>query len=299
MRWLLPALAAQLAFATSVFIDKTVLEKRQPPYYLFAGLGAAFNLLVGLVLIVWVGLVPLTSMAALAAMGSGALLFLYLIPYLRELDGDDASSVGPLFLMVIPFTIVLSSILLSQGLVGWEWLGAALVVTGILVFIVSDGVQTRSVRVHSAVLMGLACLLVSLSLVGSDYALRTLSFSHVLELTTLSTGLVGMLVTTLTVARDPGTRMHLNKVTVVGASSAELVSVAGNALVVLAIARSSAALVSVTEGIEPLFLLLIGLIFTAIVPHILSERVSRRAIAIKSGGSAIAIVGLALLGRAS
>src|SRR4051812_9865941 len=108
LHWLAPAISAQVAYALSIFGEKAVLGDGKVHAETLATGAALLNVAVAAVLVGWFG--PPAGPAAdqLMLLGCGALLYAYLVPYLRAIEVDDVSSVVPLFQIVPVLTVALS-----------------------------------------------------------------------------------------------------------------------------------------------------------------------------------------------
>lgn len=294
--WLVPATGAQLSYSAAVMSDKAVVERTPPSALSLASASSAVNLVVGLSLVAIVGFPDHSAFDVALALVAGSLLYLYLIPYFAALSSDDASSVGSLFQMVAPVTVAISWVTLGQVLHGVQWLGGVLMIAGAGLFVIGDGEKPWSVRARSALLMGLASVLVASSLVCLDHVLESVPYWQTLALECSGLGVTGATVASFRRLASGGTAQSLGKWSWLGIVLAELLALLGNSLQTLAIERGSADLVAVMVGTEPLFLLAFGILITRGFPRLFVERISIRGIATKLMATALILGGLALVG---
>jgi drug/metabolite transporter (DMT)-like permease len=294
--WLAPALGAQLAYSLSIYSEMGVLARERMSAATLAAGSAVLNATVAGVLLLLLGVpdAPLHDLALLVL--SGALLYLYLLPYLKALELDDASAVAPLFQLVPPLTLVLGILLLGDHASAGQVAGFGVVLGGALVFVAGDPRRGRT-RLRTAGWMALSSLVLAARLTLLDDLLSSYSFTDSAPLIAAGLGLAGV----LTCLRPTTFRAlrRARRSTWSGIGIAQGLNLGAEALLVVAIGAGPAFLVAVTTGVQPGILLLLGALLTHWGPPAMAERADGPALLLRWATSVTFLGGVVVAARAA
>lgn len=290
VEWLVPAVAAQLLFASAVFIDKYVLSKFDPDPRSAALVSSALNLVVAVVLLAWRGPVD-GSMADNALLfGAGAMLALYLVPYFRALALADASTVAPLF-QFFPVLVFVIAILLGDGTSLWHVVGLGITVASSELFLLADG-GGRSLMGRLVRLMLVASAILAVQAVVVDDVLTRHSFLDSLPMISAGLGLTGLVGFWATPFASRLSWSKLGPRGLLSLLCAELFALTADFLLVAALAVGPVVLVTMTTSLEPLVLFAMGALLTVVGPGAIRESLSRRTVSLKLAGCVLAVTGV-------
>ncbi|MDP2650269.1 MAG: EamA family transporter, partial [bacterium] len=288
MIWIWLALLAPLLWAGSNIFDKYALEKVTRGVYDFLFFGTVGTFFIALLAFAVFGLGEIGRAALVPVAGGFLLQFSYLF-YSHALAREDASYIAPLY-------ITYSVVVLIVGF----FFGETLTPVQILAFfIMFFGAMILSLRELSfeifhyrtaALLMLPAILLISLYVVFINYSLDVLSFTD-----TFIYDAVGFSLAGLSLMLVPAWRGEIVK----GIKKASLrklglflfndtLDVSGHLVFKYALLLApSAGLVAVLGGIQPFYVLVLGVLFTLFLPRIISEKITRKEITQKIAGTII------------
>src|SRR3989338_2490608 len=142
MSWIIYALATPFFFTCTNFIEKYLVEKKiKDSIVITILLGLSYSGLgIGILFLLSWPQIPLFQLLILLL--SGILLVIYLIPYFKALELDDASRVVPLFQVVPVIVLVLSYFLLHEMPTEKQLFAFAFIITGGFI-LGSENISTR------------------------------------------------------------------------------------------------------------------------------------------------------------
>ncbi len=278
-------------------IDKYAVEKymhdRDPGALLiFTGL-AAF--VMGLV--IWVfGLVSHlpASTFSLMIVGGVILVFSYL-PYLYALKRDEASNVAPLYQLITPLAYVLALIFLGEHISGLQLFAGAMIFSGSVVL--SFDFATVRIRTRTFFLMFVSSLMIAANVVIFKHFAVTTDFW-----TTAFYDLVGATIAGVILFFIPSYRhsfigaIRQYRYQVVGVNMfAEIINIFARLINGFVSMSLPIAIVQFVNGLQPLFILVIGITLTKLAPRFGKEAIDRSALRRKFAAIILMVGGLALL----
>ncbi len=295
--FLLLAAIPPLLWAAVNHLDKYSVERymqgRDPgALVIFSGVtGALFG-----VVIFILGLVqPIPSGFILPILFSGALLTLSYVPYMYALERDEASNAAPLFQLITPYAYILALVFLNEHLSSHELLAGGMIFVGAV--LLSFDFKKTKIRLRTFLLMSLASIMVAgNSVLFKSFALRT-SFW-----TTAFYDMAGMALGGLVLfcvaryRRDFFGAIRRYKMSVTSLSvGIESVSVVAGLLYGFITLSVPIAIVQFVMGLQPLFILLIGIMLTKWAPRFGIETVDKNALIQKFSAILLMVTGLILL----
>lgn len=296
MLWAGLAILAQAFASAANFTDKLVLEKYikdTATVFIFSGF---MSFLVGLAVFVIRGFPILPGVQILVALAAGICLQMYLLPYFKALDTDDASLVVVLFQLIPVFSLILSAVFLGERLLGNQLVGSGVILlSGILVSIKMG--EKAKINKKAFGLMLVSSLI---------FAISTVLFKFVVDLQNLWDSLayegLGMGLGVLLALCYPGFYRRVKKevegLKIGGWGSLSLSEsfyIVYRVLFAAAISLGSVTLVNVMGGFQPVFLVLFGWILTKHFPKLISEDISYKTMSRKLLAVAGVFVGLYLI----
>lgn len=231
---------------------------------------------------------------------NGIIYVAALIPYFYALDKDDASAVGPLFLLSSVFSLLLGFIILGEVLTYNQFGGSFLIFLGALGLTLefSRGKKARFKK-EIFFLMLLSSFLVALNIAIFKFVALEVNFW-----TTSFWEYIGFFVAALflfTFVRSYREQflaiLKTNRTTILGLNMLnETANILGKIIFNYATLLAPLAVVSfMVDGFSPFFLLVIGAVLTLFLPKIIKENIERRHLAQKLIAIVLLFLGTILL----
>ena len=302
MSWLVFALCGPILWAISTHLDKYLVERYFKDTDVMVLL--VFTALIGLVLtpiIAWfepdvfrrdafsIGLIAL----------SGLLYMVGITFYLRALQGHEASMVAPFFQSLPLFGAALAYLVLGETLTGWQLLGGALIISGMLFVSIGRGPKRERFRWKLAALMLCAGFILSLStLIFKAFAVKDEFWATTFWMFAGEALFgVGFLCV------GPYRRQFFDLLRSNGGAliainaSNELINLGGGLANRYALIFAPLAMVQVVGSTTTLFVFAIGVILTLVAPSISRENLSAREFVQKGIAAVLVAIGVALVSR--
>jgi drug/metabolite transporter (DMT)-like permease len=295
-QWIVPAAGAQVAYALSIFGEKAVLRRGHVDAGALATGAALLNVVVAAALLAAFGFPDAPGADQLVLVGCGGLLYVYLVPYLRAIELDDVSSVVPLFQVVPVLTLALSLALGRVDVSTTELTGAAVVSLGTAMFVLGDPSRAGRPRAAAVRWMLLASTVLAVRFVILDGVVAGYAFTESAPLIAAGLAFAGL----MACAAQPRRALALRRVgagTWAGIAAAQSLNLAAEALVVLAVTAGPAAMVALTIGLQPAFVVAFGLALTRLWPRLVEERLDLATIALKAAAAVVVLDGLVITQR--
>lgn len=302
MNWFLIALINPIAHAFVNHFDKYLLSKYVKggtvgALILFSALFAVFALPV--IYFINPGVLSgITLMQGVILMVNGAFLTLGIILYLYALDTDEASYVAPFMQFYPVFGFLLGFILLKEVLDVNQILAGILIVIGSVVLSYELNPGKKKFKLKLVALMIGACFFYSINAVifksiAVDEGFTTSLFWDMagkfifgvilfVSLKSYQTEFIGMI-------KNNGVKVVILNVI------NEIIGLVGEIATVFAVLLAPVAMVQSLTGLQPVFVLIIGIFLTLFFPKFAKESLSRNHLLQKIIGVVIVTVGVFLL----
>ncbi len=292
MHWIFYALVGPILWSFVNFADKFLLDKffkREGgigSLMLFSTFFAVITLPILYIFEHAIFDIPLTHIGILVASGCLGAFAIYI--YLVCLFDEETSIVAPFFQLIPVFGFIFGFYLLGEVLTRIHTLASILIIAGALVLTV----ERATIKWKLILLMSLSAVIFALQrtifkLMAIDTSFVTVSFWENVGL--LVFGIIIFICIKKarqdfikTVKTSSGSILGINLVS-------EAATVAGNLSFAFAITIAPVALVLSIEGTQPLFIFVLGIIFTLFAPHLIQEELSK-SILFKKGIATILIV---------
>jgi uncharacterized membrane protein len=281
--WFILPLIATFLWASTNFIDKFLINKH------FKGRQGAlvlYSAFIGLPIFILIGLfnpevLKINFITAILIILNSFLYVVYLIPYFRALSKADTSVVTPLFQIIPVFTYFLALFFLDEHLSLNQILGSILIIMGAVG--ISIRIKKKSFHLRKEVLgfMLLASLLVSLNWFFFKFFALELDFWKTSFWQYIGYTLFGLLLFSFkksyrvdfinSFKKTKGKIIFLNALN-------ESLNISAIIIFSYASLLAPLALVSVLNGVQPVFLLFMGIILSKFFPKIIKEDISKRVI---------------------
>jgi drug/metabolite transporter (DMT)-like permease len=302
MNWFLIALINPLAHSIANHFDKYLLSKHIKggtvgALIVFSSLFAFVALPVIFIIRPDI-LTSVSWLEALILIVNGSFVSIAVALYLYALNIDEASYVAPFFQFYPLFGFVLGFIFLGEGLTANQFLAALFIVLGSLLLSIEF---TKAKPKFKGKLIAL--------MIGSSffYAMNAVIFKSIAVdqgfINSLFWDMLGKFLfgVVLFLSFSKYRRQFLNliesngtKIVILNIFS-ELIGLVGELAIILAVLYAPIALVQSVTGVQPLFVLLLGVIITIHFPKFGKEEMSHRHLAQKITGIAIVTAGVIFL----
>ena len=302
MSWLVFALCGPILWAISTHLDKYLVERYFKDTDVMVLL--VFTALIGLVLtpiIAWfepdvfrrdafsIGLIALSGLLYM-----GGITF-----YLRALQGHEASMVAPFFQSLPLFGAALAYLVLGETLTGWQLLGGALIISGMLFVSISRGPKRERFRWKLAALMLCAGFILSLStLIFKAFAVKDEFWATTFWMFA-GEALYGVAILGIGHYRRQFfdlLRSNGGALIAINASN-ELINLGGGLANRFALIFAPLAVVQTIGSTTTLFVFLIGVLLSVVAPSVSRENLSAREFAQKGIAAVLVTIGVALVSR--
>lgn len=296
MSWLLLSLAAPAFWAIGNYLDKFALAKYTRGTADFLFFSTLMSWLFVPLLMLYFG-APDIGLFSLLPMTLGALMIYSYGAYAKALEIGETSSLMPLMGLIPVFTIILGYLFLGQELTSFELMCSAIIIAGTFLTII-EKFSLKVLFKPGAGWMLFSHFCVAILFVLTDWTLTKIPFGEYMVLDTLGTGCAGLLLlfhpTTRTRVIEGIKTAKLGKYCCFGLNNT--LDLFGQMSIKQALALAPAAgLVTVVIQIQSFYLIVLGLLFTLIIPHYISEDISRGNLSKKILGVSLIFIGIALL----
>jgi len=298
MQWFFIALINPLAHAFANHIDKYILSKYMKG--ISPGVLVLFASLLAILMLPFIFLFhpvifSISFLKIFILMTNGALLVLALIFYFYALNLDEASVVAPLFQVIPVFGFIFGYLILGETLNIKQIFGALLIIVGgvILVLKISD----KKIKINKKLIILMLASSIFYALNGVIFKLIAVNQGFVNSLFWDMSGkaLFGILIFIFikSYRRQFIEVIRINRFSVIAWEFlTEILSLAGEVALVLAVLFAPVVLVQTVGSLQPLFVFIIGIFLTFFFPKISSESVDKKSIFKKIIGIAVITLGI-------
>lgn len=302
MNWFYIALIGPVLYAISNHIDKYLLEK-----YFKGGEAGALVIFSALFSIVALPIIYLIDPAVfslgivtiLILLVNGALTIICLILYFKALRDEEASVVIPFYQTIPIFGFILGYIILGETLNANQVLACSLIIIGTIIISLNFSDGKIKIRKRAAALMLLASFLYAVGGVIFKMIAIEEGFWTTIFWDFSGKVLLGMIlfVFAFSYRRQFFQVMELSRLRVLSLNSFnEIIFIIAEGTFAYASLLAPIALVMTVNGLQPLFVFLIGIIMTILYPSLVSESLSKKNIAQKVLAIVIITIGTYMLG---
>ena len=300
MNWFLIALIAPFLWALSNHIDKYLLNK----YFKDGGAGALviFSALIGVPLLPIIYLLDNTVFSVTPLLASlvainGSLFVIGLIPYMHALDEDETSIVTPLYQTIPIFGYVLAFFFLGETLTTIQIVASLLIISGAILLSL-DLDKKFKLKKKVFWLMMLSAFLIALNsfffkFIAIKESFLLTSFWEYIGFPILS------IILLVFVKNYRAQFFNVLKVNTTGVLTInifnEIINIVAKIIINFTTLLAPLALVWVVNGIQPLFVLVMGIIITLFFPRLGKESLHKKHLIQKIISILIMIIGISLL----
>ncbi len=295
---ILIAIIPPIIWATVNHIDKFAVDKYMKgrdagSLVIFTGI-AAFIFGVILHLSGKVSFLP--REISFSMISAGTMLVFSYIPYLYAIKNDEASNVAPLFQLITPCAYIFSVLFLGEHLSGIQLFAGSMIFFGALVL--SFDPHSSKIRSRTFFLMLTGAVMIALNIVMfKSFAIETDFWTTVyydLVGATLAGVILFALIKTYRLSFLGAIKEHGFPVIGVNmfAESANIVArmISGSVTLLLPIA-----VIQFINGLQPLFILCIGIVLTIFAPRLGKEIISKRVLVQKFSAVFLMVAGFIML----
>lgn len=292
------AIVPPLIWASINHLDKYAVDKYMHKYnsgalVIFTGCAGLIGALILLALHL-VSQVPLG--AALTMLFGGVFLVFSYIPYLYALDRDEASNVAPLFQLVTPSAYILALIFLREHITLSSLGAGAMIFLGAIAL--SFDFKTFKIRSRTFFLMLLASIMIATNVIIFKAVALETNFWTTVFYDLLGAGLAGMIlfasVRSYMRSFIDVIREYKHKVILVNIT-AETLNIIARMISGFVTLTLPIAIVQFVNGLQPLFIIAVGVLLTRFLPGIAIESVDRRTLIQRFGACLLMLAGFIFL----
>lgn len=292
MHWIFYALVGPLLWSFVNFTDKFLLDKffkRKGgigSLMLFSTFFAVFTLPVLYIFERSIFDISLFHISIMIVSGSFGALAIYI--YLICLFDEETSIVAPFFQLIPVFGFVFGYFILGELLTKIHTIASFLIILGALVLTV----ERATIKGRLIILMSLSAFIFALQrtifkLITLDSSFITVSFWENVGL--LLFGII-IFIFIKSARLDFIRTLKISSTRILGINFiSEAITIVGNISFAFAITIAPVALVLSIEGTQPLFIFLLGILFTLFAPHLIKEKMDKITL-LKKGIATILIV---------
>jgi len=280
-------------FAITNYIDKFLLEKYKISSTVITIYGGIFAFFTGLIIFFATGFYAIDAKSLFIILSSGFLTSIYLLPYYKALSIDETSNVIPLYQFYPIFVLILSFIFLKEGFSIAQYAGSALIVgAGFLLSVEDLGGKIFRLRKSFFYIM-ISSILFAVAQVLYKFGVTQIPFWNTLPYEGFGIALGALAITiyknNFKKFKKETKRFKKRIFLFMGVN--ELVYVLARYTGYFAISLISVGIVSILGSLQPLFVLIFGIILSVWFPHITKEVISKKTLTLKFVAIVIMIVG--------
>lgn len=273
-----------------VFFDKIVLSKYEIDSTALSIYAGILAFLIGNIVFFFSGLHLINQRSAFIIITSGFIGVYMMLIYFKALTFDEASRVGSLFQLVPVFVFLLSFIFLKEKLQFKEYLGAFLIVmSGLMLSLRKPTLGFFSIN-RAFFYMLLASLMSTSIYVLFKVGVKNIGFWEALPYEGVGAGLAAISITLYkgNFQRLKKSATRTSKKLFILLTLSEITYRLSRFSFFFALFFIPASIVSILQGLQPLYLVIIGILLSVKYPKLLEEVINKKTLKIKL----IAVTGL-------
>lgn len=289
------AILSSALYSVNNYIDKFFLEKFKIAPAVITVYSGFFGLLVGAIVLFFTGIYTTNLQSILIIVASGFLTTMYVLPYFKALNVDETSRVIPLFQFTPVYVLLLSFLLLGENLQLKQYFGAALLIFSS--FVISlEKFDKKIFKIRPALwYMMLSSLLFAFSTVLYKFGVEDIPFWNTLpyEGVGMAIGAIIILLFNKKIFIEQTKKFPRRVFLIMSVNEGFYIS--SRYTLYFALSLISASIVNILGGIQPLFVLIYGVILSLWFPHIIKEVITKGALGIKLASIIGMLLGLAFI----
>jgi len=302
MTWYLLAFLSPLLWATSNHIDKYILSKYLKSastgvLAIFAGL-VSLIFSIGIFIISPQNILGISLLDAIIIILNGALLIVAFIPYYYALDDEDASSVVPLYQTIPIFSFILGFLILGESIGVTKIIAGIFIIFGSVLISIDLNKSGFILKSKVLLLMLLSSFLISIHFIIFKFVALQENFWRTVFWEEIGSVLVAacLLLFIKSYRKQFASLLKDNSFAVVSINIFnEVINIGAKLLANYATLLVPVVVVNLANGLQPLFVFLIGIILTMFLPAISKEEIAKKHIIQRVTAIIILLVGTYLL----
>lgn len=281
MEWFFIALFAPFFFAITCFIEKIMVERFTDEQG--SGVLIVFSGLIGFLIALIIFLFKSTNlylplMSVILLFFAGLLYTFSLIPYFSSLENNDTSLVASLFQLIPLFSLFLGMIFLKEFLSFGKIIGGVIIILGAIILSLDFNLKGIHFNKKLLFLMFLSCfgfasysLLFKVGSLNFDYWVSSFWFY-------IGVGFSGIISLIYRPYRVQFLHLFKSNFRAVFGLNVinETLGFFGTIILNFAFLLAPLALVWIVNGLQPVFIFIIGLFLTLFVPQLIKEKISKK-----------------------
>ncbi len=298
MTWLYLSLIPPMIWGIVNTIDKIVVEKyvtKAMVYLVFTGIASIIPIAI-LPALVQINRLPVSYL--LLSILTGILYIIYTYFFFKALTISDASVVANMLLLVPIVSTILGTIFFDETFKLITYLGMFLVIGGVL----GGSIERRELSGQVKTVLTPALLLMTISAVitGADYAMQKYILTVTNEMTLFYWSRIGVLFATICILLmlKQVRKDFINVVKTIPGKIFpisifnEMIDMTATFTLLAAYARGPLSLIATVISIQPLFVLIFGIVLNVLKPGLIPSVLNRRHFWLRFGFILIAVLGV-------
>lgn len=282
MHWFVLALSATALFSISNHIDKYLLSRFFK--HKSGGVLVIFSSLIGLavlpiIVIMHPHVFAIHPLQATIMIFNGILFIVALIPYFYALQKAETSIVVPLYQTIPLFGFALAYMALRETLTLQQVAASLLIIAGAVGITLEWQGKRPRIQQHTLWLMLLSSFLIALNFLIFKFVAVQSNFwvTSFWEYVGFSALGISLLLIVPSYRAQFAELFRHNKLSIIALNTLnEVITIVAKIMVNIATLLAPLALVSAVNGVQPLFVLLLGIATTIFAPHLGRENIQRR-----------------------
>jgi drug/metabolite transporter (DMT)-like permease len=291
------AILSPAIFGIGNYVDKLLLEKHNISPVAITIYGGIFAFIAGSIVFLLTGFYSIDLKSLIIILASGILTSFYLLPYYKALNIDETSRIVPLFQFYPVFVLALSLIILKENFTLIQYAGGSLVIgAGFLLSI--ERIEGRMFKLKKSFFyMILSSFLFATAQVLYKFGVQEVPFWNTLPYEAFGIALGALLIVLYknNFKQFRHETQKIKKQAWVFLTINELIYIIARYVGYFAISLISVGIVSILAGMQPLFVLIYGIILSIWFPQVLKEVVTKKTIGLKFASILIIILGTCLI----
>lgn len=291
------AILSPAIFGISNYIDKFLLEKHNISPTVITIYGGIVAFVTGIIVLFLTGFYPIDIKSLIIILSSGFLTAVYLLPYYKALSTDETSRVIPLFQVYPIFVLILSFIFLSETFSIMGYIGSALIIGASFILSV-EKIEGNIFRLRKSFFyMMVSSFLFAMAQVLYKFGVEEIPFWNTLpyEGFGIALGALSVALYKNNIKIFIHETKKLKREVFVFLGINEGFYILARYTGYFAISLISVGVASVLAGLQPLFVLIYGIILSLWFPKIIKEVITKKTVGVKLVSIIGMFIGLALI----
>ncbi len=287
------AVLSAAIFGIINYVDKFLLEKHNISPTVITIYGGISAFVAGCVISVFAKPYPIDIPSLMILLASGLLTTIYLLPYYKALSIDETSYVMPIVQIYPVFVLIMDFLLLGERLTLPQYAGSALMLLGAMLLSV-ERLERTILKLRTSFWYALLSgFIFAVAQVLYKFGVQEIPFWNTLPYEGFGIALGALAIAAYkdNFRKTAKKTKRFQKRVFVFITINELIYIIARYTGYFAISLTSVGLVSVLSALQPMFVLIFGIILSLWFPYIVKEAVTKKTIGLKLVSIVLIIAG--------